>query len=207
MRNFNENERELVKLVHYFRKRAEKLIEMGKLSPDHRQVGEACEKLISKLEIHATQRAEITNRREQLKTIIKDNAKCPKCQKNSHLKFIGLDTHEKGWKSNKYKCRRCNIQFTWNRPNNPWDMITYIEGLKEDFVNAMPDEAADNEKWKESQFALQQLEENLQKLRPVIEGADQEYADLQSQEEEMARTMKEFKRYLLMEKVKLDTMD
>jgi len=45
--NLKENERELIKLVNFFRKRAEKLIKKGKLSEEHKQVINACEPIAS----------------------------------------------------------------------------------------------------------------------------------------------------------------
>src|SRR4051812_44437788 len=97
--NLKENERELIKLINFFRKRAEVLIKENKMDEDYRQLIEACEKLVGQLVAHAEHRAEILLQRETLKNIIKDNAVCPKCQKGNQLKFVGVDTNDKGWKS------------------------------------------------------------------------------------------------------------
>ena len=102
--NLKENERELIKLINFFRKRAEILIKTDKLDAEYIKLIEACEKLVGQLAAHAEHRAEILLQRETLKNIIKDNAACPKCQKSNQLKLIGVDKNDKGWKSNKYKC-------------------------------------------------------------------------------------------------------
>ncbi len=78
---------------------------------------------------------------ENLKKIVRDNAECPKCKRSDQLKPKGLDPNEKGWKMNRYRCRRCNIAFTWNRPNNPWDMLEFVEDM---LVKAGREPAAGN---------------------------------------------------------------
>src|SRR3954462_11174081 len=107
--NFKDNERELIRLVGSFRRRADNLITEGRLSEEHAQVITACDKLTDTLDIHAANRAEILQQRDFLKEMIKDNALCPRCGKNTHLKHISIEKNEKGWKCNKYRCRRCNI--------------------------------------------------------------------------------------------------
>src|SRR4051812_23285889 len=127
--NLKPEERDLYKLVSYFKKRAEILIIENRLDEEYRQMLDTCDKLTEQLDLHAKNRAAVLAEREQLKNIIKDNARCPKCESNANLKMIGVDKNEQGWKSNKYKCRRCNITFVWNAPNNPWDMIPYVESF------------------------------------------------------------------------------
>jgi chromosome segregation ATPase len=201
--NFKENERELVKLVNHFRKRAEKLIKEGKLGEEHAQVSEACERLVNKLDLHAQSRARILEQREALKHLVKDNAVCPKCHTVNHLKHIGEVTHEKGWKNNRYRCRKCNIEFTWNRPNNPWDMIRFMENVISELeagMASLPPESAE-----ETKGLIEQMQEGLGRLKPVIEGADSEYEEFREREQEMAKLINDFKSYLLIEKIKMDS--
>ncbi len=207
MQNLKENERKLIKLVNYFRKTSEKLIKVGKLGPEHSKMGQACESLVSKLYTHAAQRDEILARRENLKSVIKDNAACPKCNKNSHLKFVSIDKSEQGWKMNKYKCRRCNIEFVWNRPNNPWDMLPYMEALMLEIEKKLNLEELDEESRQDAEILLGQVRESHTKLQPVVESCDEEYHALEKSEEEMDQMIKEFKSFLLIEKVKMDAME
>src|SRR3954471_16633300 len=125
--NLKPEERELIKLVNYFKKRGEVLIIENKLGEEYAQMLETCDKLVEQLNVHAKNREIILNERKQLESMVKDNAKCPSCHSNEMLKNIGTEKNEQGWTSNKYKCRRCNITFVWNAPNNPWDMIPYVE--------------------------------------------------------------------------------
>lgn len=201
--HFKDNERELVKLVNHFRKRAEKLIKEGKLSDEHTQVSEACERLVAKLDLHAQGRARIMEQRDALKNLVKDNAVCPKCSSVNHLKFTGEVTHEKGWKNNRYRCRRCNIEFTWNRPNNPWDMILFMEHVINELetgVEQMPDDAAE-----QTRGLIVQMQDGLGKLKPVIENADNDYEEFKARDLEMTKLINDFKNYLLIEKIKMDS--
>src|SRR4051812_41515724 len=119
--SLKKNERELVKLTRFFRKRAESFTETGKLTEEQKnKIIESCENLEKSLDIHAQYREAVILRRENLQKSVQDNAACPKCNGRVQLKLVGTVTHERGWKSNKYRCRKCNIEFVWNRPNNPW---------------------------------------------------------------------------------------
>src|SRR5690606_5026608 len=119
--------RELVKVATYFRKQSRKLIDAGKIGEENRKVEEAVDKFIEHLDHHVNTRTAILEQREYLKKLVKDNARCPQCKSSDMLKSAGTEENEKGWKSNRYKCRKCNIYFTWNMPNNPWDMIRYMQ--------------------------------------------------------------------------------
>lgn len=201
--NFKENERELVKLVNHFRKRAESLVKEGKLSQEHMEVSKACERLIEKLDMHATGRAEIMQKREALKNLVKDNAQCPQCNSVNYLKYVKEVTHEKGWKNNRYRCRRCNIEFTWNRPNNPWDMIVFMENVMSEMeagLSSMPEETA-----LQTQELITQMEAGLNQLKTVIEASDEEYEEFNKRDKEMSKMINDFKAYLLIEKIKMDT--
>jgi phage terminase small subunit len=201
--HLKDNERELVKLVNHFKKRSEKLIDEGKLGEEHRQVGEACERLVTKLDQHAQGRTRILEQREALKHLVKDNAVCPKCNTMGHLKHMGEVTHEKGWKNNRYRCRRCNIEFTWNRPNNPWDMILFMEHVIRELETGL--EQMNPETAEETKDLIAQMQDGLSKLRPVIENSDAEYEEFKARDIEMAKLINEFKSYLLIEKIKMDS--
>jgi hypothetical protein len=126
-KNFKPNERELIKIASFFKKQSKKLIAEGKLGEENKAVAEAVDRFIEHMNKHADTRAFILEQRDYLKKLVKDNAQCPQCRSSSMLKVAGTEKDEKGWKSNRYKCRKCNIYFTWNMPNNPWDMIQYIQ--------------------------------------------------------------------------------
>jgi len=203
--NLREHERELVKLVNFFKKRAEKLLKEGKLSEEHAQMNDSCENLISKIELHANVRASVIEQRETLEHVVKDNAFCPDCNKNTLLKLVGTDTHEKGWKSNKYRCRKCNIEFVWNRPNNPWDLVPFME-----------DHIAELEKTKEGKSEpeqaivdsmIAQMYESLDMLKPALEKSDSEYNEMENRDMDMRKIITEFKKFLLIEKVKMDAWE
>jgi hypothetical protein len=204
-KNYKANERELVKVATFFKKQSRKLIAEGRLGEENRSVEEAVDRFVEHLDNHANMRAIILEHREYLNKLIKDNAKCPQCHSSEMLKPAGTEKNEKGWKSNRYKCRKCNIYFTWNMPNNPWDMIQYIQEvlitLKLKFQNA---DAPVDEKM-EAHAAIEKMQANLDKLKPVIDAHDKDYQDLQARDEEMDRLVHEFKNTLLIEKIKMDT--
>jgi hypothetical protein len=202
-----ENERELIKIVNFFRKKAEKLLKEGKLSPEHAQVVTACESLVLKLENNASMRHEVTQRRESLKGIIKDHAECPKCHKNTHLKYVGTDKNDKGWQSNKYKCRRCNIEFVWNRPNNAWNMIPYLEEVIKEMEQRIKTDKREGQTQEQLQDMISQMQQTLAKLQPLIEESDNEYRDMETLDSEMAKMIHGFKNHLLIEKIKMDSWE
>ncbi|HXC04097.1 MAG TPA: hypothetical protein VNZ86_05045, partial [Bacteroidia bacterium] len=123
----NAEENEVVRLTQFFKKQAERLKAENRLGEEYVQLLQTCDALIEQMYLHARNREEVLSQREQLKQLVKDNALCPKCGKNTHLKLAGTDKSIQGWVSNKYRCRRCNIEFVWNAPNNPWDMMAYVE--------------------------------------------------------------------------------
>jgi hypothetical protein len=205
--HLKENERELLKLVSFFRKHAEKLIKENKVDPEFQQLIDTCEKFETQLNIHAGRREEVLQQREQLKALVKDNALCPKCSKNANLKFTGIDKHPKGWKCNKYKCRKCNIEFVWSRPNNPWDMIPYVEGFISELEEKMKKEDTSPEDKQAAAETILQMNGNLEKLKPVIEASDLDHTELQERDEEMGRMIHEFKNHLLIIKIKMDTWE
>jgi hypothetical protein len=205
--NLKEHERELIKIVNHFRKRADKLMAEGRLSEEHSKVSEACENLVEKLNQQADGRAEIMQQRENLKGIVKDNAACPKCEQSRQLKFISVFTNEHGWKCNKYKCRKCNIEFVWNRPNNAWDMIPFMEFYINELHERLDKEISEPELKVQTEAILIQMQENLQKLKPVIETSDITYREMEERDTEMTKIIKEFKSFLLIEKIKMDAIE
>ncbi|MES2681473.1 MAG: hypothetical protein V4635_16370 [Bacteroidota bacterium] len=202
--NLKPEERELVKLVTYFKKRAEILIIENKLDDEYRQMLDTCDKLSEQLYLHAKNRQVVLSEREQLQSLVKDNAKCPKCASNEQLKVIGTDRNEKGWKSNKYKCRRCNITFVLNTPNNPWDMIPYVEDFVGNMEAKLNNEQLDETSKEHTRMALEQMKANLSKLKPVVEASDLDFAELEEREKQMADMVHKFKKHLMIEKIRLE---
>ncbi|MDF2449893.1 MAG: hypothetical protein K0R26_2397 [Bacteroidota bacterium] len=202
--NLKPEERELVKLVQYFKKRAQVLATDNKLEDDYKQMLETCDKLTEQLMIHAKNRETIFAEREQLQSMIKDNAKCPKCHSADMLKVIGFETSPEGWKSNKYKCRKCNIAFVWNAPNNPWDMIPYVEKFIQDTEQKMAGLNGSEEETEATRLGLEAMKNNVAKLKPVTEASDLDMKDLEERELKMADMVHKFKKHLQIEKIKLE---
>ena len=166
-KHFKANERELVKVVTFFKKQSKKLIEEGKLGEEHKTVQTAVDKFVEQMEKHADTRAFILEQRGHLQKLVKDNAQCPTCHKKDMLKLVGTEKNEKEWKSNRYKCRRCNIEFTWNLPNNPWDMLQYIDEVLQLMRSKYSDASTANDEKEQITAAITGMEANLQKLKPV----------------------------------------
>ena len=183
------------------------LIAEGKLSEDHKKIEETVDKFIEQMSDHANIRATILEQREYLNKLVKDNAECPKCRTRDMIKIVGTEKNDKGWKSNRYKCRKCNIQFTWNRPNNPWDMIQYLEEVLTTLRLQQNNVTAADEEKAIAGAAIESIEESLSKLKPVIETHDKEYNAVQERDSEMEQLIHEFKNSLLIEKIKMDTWD
>lgn len=205
--HFKPNERELVKVATFFKKQSKKLIAEGKLGEENKSVEEAVDRFIEHMNQHANARAFILEQREYLRKLVKDNAQCPQCHSSNMLKLAGTEKTEKGWKSNRYKCRKCNIYFTWNMPNNPWDMIEYIEEMLQSLRAKKENESISDIEKQEALATIHHMEGNLGKLKPVIDAHDQEYRELQARDAEMDKLIHEFKNSLLIEKIKMDTWE
>jgi hypothetical protein len=205
--NFKSNERELVKIATFFKKENKRLIEEGKLGEEHKKVEEAVDRFIEHIEQHANTRQTILDQRDSLTKLVKDDASCPTCNKKDMLKLVGTEANEKNWKSNRYRCRRCNIEFTWNRPNNPWDMLEYIQAVLEMMRQRVVDPNISDEEKEQIQGAIVSMEGNVGRLRPVIDAHNVEWDALQKREEEMEKLVHEFKNTLLIEKIKMDTWE
>ena len=194
-KHFNQNERDVAKLAAFFKKESIRLMEAGRLSDDHKKVQDAVDHFLTHLSSHADTRASVLEQREYLNKLVKDNAVCPKCGSSEKLKVIGSEKNEKGWKSNRYKCRKCNIAFTWNMPNNPWHMIAYIENLLQRIATEGDAGIAPQENQ-----AMASLHANLEKLKPVIDAHDKDYEELMARDAEMERLLHEFRNSLMIEK-------
>ncbi len=201
--NLKPEEREVIKLVGFFKKRAVQLLEEGKLPDEYKELIATSDKLVEQINLHAKTRETILSEREQLENLIKDNAQCPKCFSAEKMKLIGTDKSPEGWVSNKYKCRTCNIEFVWNAPNNPWDMIQYVEkivaGLRQK-TEVLPD----NEAKKSTETAIAQMEGNIAKLKPIVEASNLDMADLEARDKEMEEVVKKFKKHLQIEKIRIE---
>ena len=162
---FNQEERELIKLVNYFKKRGEIMIIENKLGEEYKQMLETCDKLVEHLQAHAKNRDVVIKEREQLKGMVRDNAQCPSCKSAAQLKLAGTEKNEQGWTSNRYKCRKCNITFVWNAPNNPWDMIPYVESFVDNMQKKLENEEVDDLSKQQTMAALEQMKGNLGKLK------------------------------------------
>lgn len=200
--NLNVEEREVVKLAMFFRKAAKRLVEEERLAEVDENLISSCEKVMVTLTNHADYRASVESVRENLKNVIKDNAKCPECGKAEMLKNIGVDLSEE-YKCNKYKCRKCNITFVWNRPNNPWDMLKFVEKLKNQLESKVQEENVSAEEVDQSGNMLIDLNKHIATLKEAIEKADTEYEEMQKKDDEMQTIVKQFKKYLLIEKIKI----
>lgn len=205
--HFKRHERELIKVANYFKRQSRKLISEGKLDEEHRKVEEAVDRFLEEMENHANVRASILEQREYLNKLVKDNPVCPRCNTSDKLKLAGTEKNEKGWKSNRYKCRKCNIVFTWNRPNNPWDMIQFIEELLEQLRTKQGETEAGTTESDQLAATVESMQGNLDKLKPVIDAHDKEYNALVARDEEMEKLIHEFKNSLLIEKIKMDTWE
>lgn len=205
MNELKEDERELIKLANFFKKRAKVLIEAGKLSEEHLQVVQACEKLTATIYEHSRIREEINQKRANIKNLIKDNASCPQCSSLNYLKFIGTDINEKNWKFNKYKCRRCNIQFVWNRPNNPWDMIAFTEEVAKEYQNKLESQNPSEEEVQVFRSMLAEVKGNLDLIKPIIKSSDEEFNALEARDKEITQMIKQFKNYLMIQKILMES--
>lgn len=206
-KHFNQKERDVVKLAAFFKKESKKLIEEGKLGEENKKVEEAVDRFVEHIHNHVNTRVFVLEQREYLNKLVKDNAKCPKCQTNEKLKLVGTEKNEKGWKSNRYKCRKCNIEFTWNLPNNPWHMIEYIEEVLEQLRTKIEDGTTQQQDREEATKVIEGMHANLDKLKPVIDAHNKDFNDLQVRELEMEKLIHEFRNSLLIEKIKMDTWE
>jgi hypothetical protein len=199
-----QEERELIKLVGFFKKKAENWAQGDIMPEEFRQLVETCDKLVEQINLHAQSREVILSEREMLKKLVKDSAQCPRCNKNENLKLIGTEKNEQGWQSNKYKCRKCNITFVWNAPNNPWDMIPYVESVVAEIEKKAEAENLDESSKQHYIDSITQMKGNLEKLKPVVENSAIDLANLELRDKEMADMVHKFKKHLMIEKIKLE---
>ncbi len=197
------NERELIKLIRFFSKMASRLIENGEVSSENNQLTAACENLENQLYHHANNRSAILDKRDKLEKIVEDNAKCPKCERADMLKRTGVTTNAKGWRSNTYRCRRCNTEFTWSKPNNPWHLAEFLEFYIHELEVGLENEQ-NAQIIQSTRSAINQMKDSLNRMHPVLATSDEEMSALQEKEQEMTKLIHQFKNYLLIEKIKLD---
>lgn len=202
--NLKAEERELIRLVNFFKRKVKTMVEEKKTTQDYTEILETCDKLVEQISIHAKSREIVLEEREKLKSLIKEQALCPKCQKNTNLKHIGVDKSPEGWKSNKYRCKKCNIEFVWDAPNNPWDMIPYVEKYIGQLENKLQQEEVDEQTREEGRQAIEQLKGNLAKLKPVVEASDQDLREMETRDKEMAEIVRNFTKHLQIEKIKME---
>jgi hypothetical protein len=206
-KNLKSNERELVKIAMFFKRQSRKLILDGKLGEEHFKVEQTVDSFVEQMEAHADLRAAIQKQRDDLKKLVKDHASCPKCNTSDKLRLVGSEKNEKGWKSNRYRCRKCNTEFTWNRPNNPWDMIKYIEEVMTLLVAKLADPSTPDSEKAQIEGGLATMTANLDRLKPVIEAHDNEHNAMVARDLEMEKLIHEFKNSLLIERIKMDTWE
>lgn len=202
--NLKPEERELIRLVNFFKKKTKALVQENKPIDVYTQLLETGDKLVEQINIHAGNRDVVEEERKKLNGLVKENAVCPKCAKNNQLKLIGTDKSPEGWKSNKYKCRKCNIEFVWNAPNNPWDMIPYVERFIAQSEEKIAKETVSPEEKEQVSAMVEQMKANLGKLKPVVEASDRDLASIENHEKEMEELISKFKKYLLIEKIKME---
>lgn len=205
-KNFKSNERELINVVNYFKRKSRQMIASGTIDEQHRGIEETVDRFVEQMNLHADQRAAILEQRKALEKIVKDDASCPKCHSKDMIKLVGTEKNESGWKSNRYKCRKCNIRFTWNTPNNPWDLLEYIQEKMIQIGEKLSTTASEEEKNLLAD-SLDNAKAQLERIRPVISAHDTEYQEMTSRDEEMEKLIHEFRNSLLIEKIKMDTWE
>jgi len=205
-KNFKQNERELVNVVSYFKRQSKKLIGEGKLGEEHRQIEETVDRFVEQMSSHADLRASILERRKQLNSIVKDDVVCPRCHTKDMVKLVGTEKNDKGWRSNRYKCRKCNVQFTWKTPNNPWDLMAYIHETLQTLQQQLENSTSEEDR-ASLITSLNSTRDQLEKIMPVISSHDQDYKELLERDTEMEKLIHEFKNSLLIEKIKMDTWE
>lgn len=202
--NLKSNERELIRLVNFFKKKTKVMTQENKSIEEYAQLLETGDKLVDQINIHATNREIVEGERKKLNELVKENAACPKCQKSNQLKLVGINKSPEGWKSNKYKCRKCNIEFVWNAPNNPWDMIPYVERFITQSEEKMAKENVATEEKEQVAAMVEQMKANLEKLKPVVLASDADLTELESRDKDMDELINKFKKYLMIEKIKME---
>jgi len=204
VQNLKPNERELIRLVNFFKKKTKVMAQENKSIDEYAQLLETGDKLVEQINVHASNRDLVEGERKKLNALVKENAACPKCAKSNQLKLVGTDKSPEGWKSNKYKCRKCNIEFVWNAPNNPWDMIPYVERFIAQSKEKIAKENVAAAEKEQITAMIEQMTANLDKLKPVVEASDRDLASIETHEKEMEALIHTFKKYLMIEKIKME---
>ena len=86
-------------------------------------------------------------------------------------------------------------------------MLEYIEEILLQMRAKVEGGSVDVTDIDQSRQAIEVMQQNLDKLKPVVEAHDKDYQELQSREGEMERFLHEFKNSLMIEKIKMDTWE
>jgi hypothetical protein len=203
--NYNDDEREVVKLANYFIRQAKKYTDVSE-SGQQLALISSCQQICDVLSNHADYRSAIEEEKQYLSKIIKDNAVCPKCSSMEYLRFSEVDNSEE-YKCNRYRCRKCNIAFTWNRPNNPWDMLKFVKRLKQEMEDKFNRSREMGNENSDDLSSIENLGVEVEKLSSAIDQFDARYNQMTSKDEEIQAMVKDFKKYLKIEKVKFEVLN
>jgi hypothetical protein len=86
-------------------------------------------------------------------------------------------------------------------------MISFTEEMAVEFDKKIDSETSSEEEKQQFKLMLVQVQENLNLIKPVIQRSDDEFEALQTRDEEISKMIKEFKNYLLIQKVLLDSVN
>ena len=86
-------------------------------------------------------------------------------------------------------------------------MIEHIEEVLQQLRPKSMDGFAGPEEKEQAAEAIESMQANLDKLKPVIDAHDKDYAELRTRESEMEKLIHEFKNSLMIEKIKMNTWE
>jgi hypothetical protein len=86
-------------------------------------------------------------------------------------------------------------------------MIEHIEEVLQQLRSKLSEESTQAHDKEQATAVIENMQANLDKLRPVIDAHNKDYGDLQAREDEMERLIHEFRNSLLIEKIKMDTWE
>ena len=82
-------------------------------------------------------------------------------------------------------------------------MIPYAEHVIADLDKKIQLEEGSEEEKQLIIIAIEQLKANLEKLKPVVEASDLDLLELETRDKEMGEIVSKFKKYLMIEKIKI----
>ena len=85
-------------------------------------------------------------------------------------------------------------------------MLEYIEEMLAQMRAKLEAGSAETDT-DQTRQAIGVMQQNLDKLKPIVDAHDKDYYELQSREAEMERFLHEFKNSLMIEKIKMDTWE